>query len=131
MPQSAVQLYIVDDEPSICTAYSRLARSANISPRAFPSVEAFMAADCPDENACVICDLRMSGRSGLDLPNLLLSAGRNLPVIFVTAHDTAQMRELAQNAGAAAFFRKPVDDQALLDAVAWALSSRPERKEPQ
>src|SRR5688572_20691598 len=128
MARAEIQLYIVDDEPAICTAYSRLARSAKLQARSFASVEEFMAADCSDENACVICDLRMTGQSGLELPALLSQAGRKLPVIVVTAHDTPEMRELAQNAGAAAYFRKPVDDQALLDAVAWALSGRPARK---
>lgn len=129
MPSSNIQLYIVDDEPAICTAYSRLARSAKLRSRCFASVEEFMRADCPDENACVICDLRMTGQSGLELPALLNQAGRKLPVIVVTAHDMPEMRELAQNAGAAAYFRKPVDDQALLDAVAWALSSQTDRKD--
>ena len=128
MARAEIQLYIVDDEPAICTAYSRLARSAKLGSRCFSSVEEFMRADCSDENACVICDLRMTGQSGLELPALLSQAGRKLPVIVVTAHDTPEMRELAQNAGAAAYFRKPVDDQALLDAVAWALSRRSERR---
>src|SRR3569832_1672528 len=123
MSAPAIQLYIVDDEPAICVAYTRLARSAQLLARTFSSVEDFMDADCPDENACVICDLMMMGRSGLELPALLRGRGRHLPVIFVTAHDTPEMRALAQGAGAVAYFRKPVDDQALLDAVSWALSN--------
>ncbi|HEY5705316.1 MAG TPA: response regulator [Terrimicrobiaceae bacterium] len=124
MRNSPVQVYIVDDEPSVCTAYARLVRSARMRPRTFESVEEFLRADLSDENACVISDVRMSGASGLELPVLLARAGRHLPVIFVTAHDTRETRDIAQRAGAAAYFRKPVDDQALLDAVAWALSIR-------
>jgi FixJ family two-component response regulator len=95
-------------------------------PQTFASVEEFMRADCPDDHACVISDVRMPGISGLELPGLLARAGRRLPVIFTTAHDTPETREIAQRAGAAAYFRKPVDDQALLDAIAWALSSSSE-----
>ncbi|HEY3901711.1 MAG TPA: response regulator [Chthoniobacter sp.] len=119
-----MQVYIVDDEPSICTAYARLARSAKMEPRTFASVEEFLRAECTDDNACVISDVRMPGISGLELPGLLRRAGRHLPVIFTTAHDTAETREIAQQAGAAAYFQKPVDDQALLDAIAWALGNR-------
>ena len=122
MSRHAIQVYIVDDEPSVCTAYTRLTHSAKMESRTFESVEAFMQADVSDENACVICDVRMPGKSGLELPELLVRAGRHLPVIFVTAHDTEETRAIAQRVGAAAYFRKPVDDQALLDAIAWALS---------
>ncbi len=90
--------------------------------RTFASVEDFLASGFSDTNACVISDIQMLGISGLDLPGLLTREGRRLPVIFVTAHDTPESRNRAQIAGAVAYFRKPVDDQALLDAVAWAIS---------
>ncbi len=81
-----------------------------------------MRSDIVDENACVVSDVQFPGRSGLELPALLGRAGHHVPVIFVTAHDTPETRELAQRFGAAAYFRKPVDDQALLDAIAWAVT---------
>jgi len=67
----------------------------------------------------------MPGGSGLELPTLLETTGRKLPVIFVTAHDTPETREHALRVGAAGYFRKPVDELALLDAIAWALQQRP------
>jgi FixJ family two-component response regulator len=124
MPPTPTQVYIVDDEPSICTAYARLVRSAKMQPHTFASVEDFLRSDFTDGNACVVSDVQMPGTSGLDLPSLLCRAGHHLPVIFVTAHDTPETRERAQRVGAAAYFRKPVDDQALLDAIAWAISNQ-------
>jgi FixJ family two-component response regulator len=124
MPRPPIHVYIVDDEPLICTAYARLARSAKMVPRTFSSVEEFVGTEISDENACLICDVAMPGMSGLELPVLLARAGRQLPVIFITAHDTPATRQLAHQAGAVAYFRKPVDGEALLDAIAWALSSR-------
>ena len=121
MPTLPIQVYIVDDEPSVCTAYARLVRSAKMAPRTFASVEDFLGSDFSDENACVISDVQMPGASGLELPALLERAGHRLPVIFVTAHDTPETRDTRATLGAAAYFRKPVDDQALLDAIAWAL----------
>ena len=82
-----------------------------------------MRAEVSDENACVVSDVQFPGKCGLELPVLLGRAGHTLPVIFVTAHDTAETRDLAQRFGAAAYFRKPVDDQALLDAITWAISA--------
>jgi FixJ family two-component response regulator len=124
MPNAPIRIYIVDDEPSVCTAYARLVRSAQMQPQTFASVSEFLSAEISDENACVISDIQMPGISGLDLPHLLLKAGHRLPVIIVTAHDTPLTRAHAQSAGAAAYFLKPVDDQALLDAIAWALGGK-------
>lgn len=124
MPNPPIKVYIVDDEPSVCTAYARLVRSAKMQPRTFASVEDFIRADFTDENACVVSDVQFPGRSGLELPVLLDRAGHHLPVIFVTAHDTPETRDLACRSGAAGYFHKPVDDQALLDAIVWALSGR-------
>ena len=124
MPNSPIQVYIVDDEPSVCTAYARLVRSAKMQPHAFASVDDFLRSEICDRNACVISDVQMPGTSGLDLPGLLHNAGYRLPVIFVTGHDTPESRARAQHVGAAAYFRKPVDAQALLDAIVWALSEQ-------
>lgn len=83
-----------------------------------------MRSDFEDENACVVSDVQFPGKSGLELPVLLGRAGHRLPVVFVTAHDTPETRDLAMRFGAAGYFRKPVDDQALLDAISWAISGQ-------
>jgi FixJ family two-component response regulator len=126
MPTASVQVYIVDDEPTICTAYARLMRSARMRARTFASVQDFLRSEISAEHACVICDVQMPGLGGLELPALLAEAGQKIPVIFVTAHDTPETRELAQQTGAAGYFRKPVDDQALLDAITWAVRCQPD-----
>jgi FixJ family two-component response regulator len=124
MTNPQIEVYIVDDEPMLCAAYARLVRSAKMHPRTFGSVEDFIKSDFSDENACVLSDIQMPGTNGLELPGLLARAGHRLPVIFVTGHDSAETRDQAQKLGAAAYFRKPVDDHALLDAIEFALSSR-------
>jgi FixJ family two-component response regulator len=121
MPTPPIKVYIVDDESSVSTAYARLIRSAKMQPETFASVDDFLRSNFSDEHACVVSDVQFPGRSGLELPVLLGRAGHHLPVIFVTAHDTPETRDQAQRSGAAAYFRKPVDDQALLDAITWAI----------
>src|SRR5436190_11750722 len=103
MLNCATRVYIIDDEESVRAAYARLVRSAHMEPKTFASVDEFMQANTDDENACIVSDVWMPGHSGLDLPRLLTDAGRSIPVIFTTAHDTEDTREIAHRAGAAAY----------------------------
>jgi FixJ family two-component response regulator len=64
--------------------------------------------------------MRMPGMTGLDLQKELASRKIKIPVIVVSAYDDASIRGLAHEFGAVAFFKKPVDDQALIDAIHWA-----------
>jgi FixJ family two-component response regulator len=121
MSDPMIHVYILDDDPLICNALSRLVRSAKMQPRAFTSVEDFMRSEILDENACIVSDVRFPGTSGLDLPLLLAQAGHQLPVIFLTGDDTSETRNRAKRLGASAYFRKPMDDQALLDAIVWII----------
>lgn len=122
MPKLPIQVYVVDDEPSVRRAYARLLRSAGMEPTTFATVDDLLASTLATHDACIVSDVRMPGSNTLELPTLLAESGRKLPVIYTTAHDTEEMLEAAQRVGAAAFFRKPVDDQALLDAITWAVA---------
>ncbi len=64
------------------------------------------------------------GVTGLDLQKELAFRKIRIPVIGVSAYDDAPTRDLSRALGAVSFFRKPVDDQALLDAIWWAISGR-------
>jgi FixJ family two-component response regulator len=122
MQKPSLLVYVIDDDASVRIALERLMRSAGLEVAGFDSVETFFDQADPERRACIVADVRMPGTIGLDLPGLLLEKGWHDPVIFVTADDTEEMRRLARVAGAASFFHKPVDDQALLDAIHWALS---------
>jgi FixJ family two-component response regulator len=76
----------------------------------------------------MIVDIRLEGKSGLELQDDLRAAGSDLPMIFITGFDTAETRDRAKEAGAAGYFRKPVDDQALLDSIHWALAKQSKEK---
>ena len=114
--------YVIDDDVSVRKAFGRLLRSANLDVEMFSSAEEFLSSPKQKENACIIIDIRMPGLSGFDLQQRLSSEGINIPVIVISASDDVQIRERARELGAIAFFRKPIDDQALLDAVWWAIS---------
>lgn len=115
-------IYVIDDDASVRKAFGRLLRSADLDAETFPSAEEFLSSPKQKENACVIIDIRMPGLTGFDLQEKMALEGIRIPVIVISAHDDEETREHAKELGAVGFFRKPVDDQALLDAIWWAIS---------
>jgi FixJ family two-component response regulator len=122
MVKKQSKVYVIDDDESVRKSLARLLRSANLDAEAFSSPEEFLLRARQEENACIIADIRMPGSTGFDLEQKLTFHGIRTPVIVLSASDDAQTREHARRLGAVAFYRKPVDDQALLDAVWWAIS---------
>jgi len=127
MAAKQAMVYVIEDDASVRRALERLLRSAGLEVRAFANAAAFLKAGCRAENACVVADVCMQGMSGLQLQRELQQAGSPLRFIFVTAQDTEETRAEAIRAGGAALFVKPVDDQALLDAIHWTLSLSADR----
>jgi len=121
-------VYIVEDDNSVRKGLSRLMRSADLPAQEFATAEDFLAKVDSHEPSCVLLDLTMPELSGLQLQAELNKRRLDLPVIVVSARDDSDTREMARRFGARYFFRKPVDDQALIDAIQWVLTS--EQKNP-
>jgi FixJ family two-component response regulator len=124
MTKEETMIYVIDDDESVRKAFKRLLRSVNFDVETFSSAEEFLKGQMPNKNSCIIIDIRMPGLTGFDLQRKLAAQGVQIPVIVISASDDAQVREQARELGAVAFFRKPIDDQALLDAISWAISQR-------
>jgi FixJ family two-component response regulator len=120
-PNSAV-VYVVDDDPSICTALGRLLQTADLASETFPSAKAFLAHPVSDQPACLVLDLRLPGPSGLELQQALSQAGRKLPIVFITGHGDVPSTVRAMKGGAVDFLQKPFNDEDLLDCVRRALA---------
>ncbi len=103
---------IVDDDASMRNSTRRLIRSFGLRVEAFASGREFLDSGCVTETACLILDLRMPGMDGLELQCLLASANHRIPIIFVTANESNDEQRRATQAGAVAFLRKPVSEQA-------------------
>jgi len=116
-------VYVIDDDESIRKSFKRLFRSANLNVETFSCPDEFLACSIQHQNACILLDIRMPGATGFDLQQKLSQSQISLPVIVVSASDDIQIRETARRLGAVSFFRKPVDDQALLDVIFWVISS--------
>jgi len=120
--ETSQTIYIVDDDESVRVALTRLFRSSGRTAIALSSVEELLRCNGLKSACCIVADLRLAGADGFAIPGELRHIGINLPVIIVTAHDTEKVREQARRAGVVAFFHKPVDDRALLDAIDWAVA---------
>ncbi len=103
-------------------------RSADLEAVAFASADDFFQSDSETTNSCLIADAKMPASGGLDLLSRLRKERIGIPVIVVTAHDDPKTRKDAEDAGAIGYFRKPVDSEALLEAITWALGPREAKK---
>ena len=115
-------VYIVDDDAMVRKAIQRLINSTGLDTLTFATTEEFLNSEIREEAACLVTDVKMPRLTGLELQQRLISAGYNLPVIFITGFDNEEIREKVKRAGAVGYFSKPIDDGALLDSIKWALS---------
>jgi FixJ family two-component response regulator len=122
MSNADSSVLLVDDDPEFRDSVARLLRTVGLHTREFSSVPDFLKADPPEGPTCLVLDVRMPGRSGLDLQRDLAAANKQLPIIFITAHADVPMTVQAMKGGAIEFLTKPFRDQDLLDAVEAGLA---------
>jgi FixJ family two-component response regulator len=115
-------VFVVDDDQSVREALSGLIRSVGLAVETYASAHEYLRRQPQQSPACLVLDVRMPGLSGLDLQRELANQGREIPIIFVTAHGDIPMTVKAMKAGAAEFLSKPFRDQDLLDAISQALA---------
>src|SRR5690242_13005793 len=120
---------IVDDDPSLRDALSSLLRSVGLRVEVFGSAPEMLQAPLPEVASCLVLDIRLPKRSGLDFQTELINSNIKIPIIFITAHGDVPMSVRAMKAGAVDFLTKPFRDQDLLDAVANALERDRKRRE--
>jgi RNA polymerase sigma factor (sigma-70 family) len=108
---------VIDDDPEFRDSVARLLRTVRLETRQFSSVSDFLKSDPPGGPTCLVLDVRMPGRSGLELQRDLAAMNRQLPIIFITAHADVPMTVQAMKGGAMEFLTKPFRDQDLLEAI--------------
>ncbi|HEV2731356.1 MAG TPA: response regulator transcription factor, partial [Terriglobales bacterium] len=115
-------VFVVDDDPSVRRAIKRLVESVGLQVEVFASPQEFLQAWRRDVPGCLVLDIRLPGKSGLDFQRELAEANITIPIIFITAHGDIPMTVRAMKAGAVEFLTKPFRDQDLLDAIQLALA---------
>ena len=119
---------VVDDDESVRESLPDLLRELGFEVEAFSSAEEFLASDCIGQTRCLILDIAMPGMSGPDLQRELARRGREIPIVFITAHKDETVRPRLLEQGAVECLFKPFSDTALLEAVNAAL--RQKRNDP-
>ena len=115
-----VRVAVVDDDASVCKALARLMAASGIFTSIYSSAEAFLADEEAREPDCLILDIELGGMSGLDLQHALSTQGRELPIVFITAHEEPELAEQAARLGCLAYLRKTDPGHAVLEAVGRA-----------
>jgi FixJ family two-component response regulator len=113
---------IVDDDPSVRKALRRLCKSVGYDVNMFDSSESFLNASVADTTDCLILDVHLPGKSGLELQQELVSADTTCPIVFITAFEDDRARRTAFEYGALGFLGKPLDVDHLLQIIDRALS---------
>jgi FixJ family two-component response regulator len=121
MNANAPVVFLVDDDPSILKALTRLLGAEGFETRPYSSATSFLDEYNANLPGCIIMDLAMPGMNGLDLQNRLAASGRVRPIIFITGQGDIPSSVRAMKAGAVDFLTKPFDDDALLSAIRLAI----------
>src|SRR5262245_43765881 len=116
-------IVVVEDDASMSQAIERLLHTEGFVAVMMSSAEAALEADAARIADCLILDIHLPGMSGFDLYRRVTESGKDLPAIFITAHDERANREEARRMGASSYLPKPFSGRALLDAVTCALRS--------
>jgi len=119
------QIYIVDDDESICRALSLLLSTYGFAVRTFASAVEFLNSVLKHAPGCLILDVHMAGMDGFALQQKLNGNSFRLPIIFMSADKNLNLsKQYLQSAGAIGFLQKPFNDQALIDLINVALEKK-------
>ena len=112
---------VVDDDEAVRRALSRLIRSLGFEAEEFASGEDFLANVATRTPDCVVLDLHMPKVGGFEVQARIAESRLHIPVIVITGHDSPETRARALGAGASAYLCKPLDGQALKEAIRSAV----------
>lgn len=116
------QVFIVDDDESVCRALSILLGTYGFTVDIFTSAEEFLRVVPNTVSGCLLLDIYMPVLDGWETQKRLLKSGSSRPVIMMSANKNGGLNEKAIKAGAIGFLQKPFNDQVLIDLIRIALA---------
>lgn len=119
--QNSETIFIIDDDKSVRRSLSLFLQSFGYQVETYESAEEFLETEKFDGVGCIILDVNMSGKSGLELQEELIKTGSGLPIIFITGKGNIQMSVNAVKKGAVNFLEKPFGDEEILHAISEAI----------
>lgn len=121
-PSPNPTVFVVDDDRQMRESLCALLETIGFTVNAFSAPGAFYRFYEPEMAGCLLLDIRMPRQTGLELYEKLLSEGKRLPVIFITAHADVSTAVAAMKSGAIEFLEKPFDRDTLVDRVQKAIA---------
>ena len=118
--QTGRSVLVLDDDPSVLKGIGRLLKAHGFLAELFDSIEAFHDRANLSEALCLVLDINLNGKSGIELRRQIASSGASLPVIFITAIDNDATRTSALEAGCVDYLEKPFAAKSLIDAIVRA-----------
>ncbi|WP_426614413.1 response regulator transcription factor [Bradyrhizobium sp. McL0616] len=119
--QKKTLISCIDDDVAVRDGIAAFLDASGFDTEFFLSAEEFLKTGRLEYTSCLITDVMLGGMSGLQLQERLISSGRNIPIIIITAFPDDWTRTKALNAGAICFLEKPVRAEDLLAAIDLAL----------
>ncbi len=110
-------IHLIDDDEAVRASLALLIGTVGLRVQTWSDPQAFMSSFDREGIGAIVLDVRMPGISGLTVLDSLIAQGVDQPVIMLTGHGTVELCRRAFKAGAAEFLEKPVDDEALLEAL--------------
>ena len=129
VPEAKPTVLVIDDDQLLREALGRLVRSVGLDAKLYASVPEFLDAGRPNAISCLVLDVRLPGKSGLDFQRDLVAADIHLPIVFITGHGDIPMSVQAMKRGAIEFLTKPFRDQDFLEAIELGLGRDRARRE--
>jgi FixJ family two-component response regulator len=116
-------IYIIEEDTGVREGLCRLVRSAGLEARPFGTTDQFLAEVESPASGCILLDITPPAAGSAGLQRALRARDIQLPLIAISARHDAATRRRARALGSCFFMGKPVDDQALLDAIEWAIET--------
>lgn len=117
MPVIKRQIYVVDDDESVCRALKLLLVNHEFQVWTYNSVEDFFSAVPNSAPGCLILDMHMPGLKGWEAQERLSKSGSKRPVMIMSADQNDELKEKASTRGAAGFLQKPIDEQEFINSI--------------
>ena len=122
-------IHLIDDDEAVRSSLALLIGTVGLRVQAWSDPQAFVAGFDRQAIGAIVLDVRMPGISGLTVLDTLVAQGVDQPIIMLTGHGTVEMCRRAFRSGAAEFLEKPVDDEALLEALQAAVRQHVKSRE--
>jgi two-component system, LuxR family, response regulator FixJ len=115
---------LIEDDEAVLHSLRLLLQSRGFAVTGFKSAEAFLASPQERSATCIVSDVRLPGKSGVDLQRMLAARGVETPIILITGHGDIAMAVTAMREGASDFIEKPYDAERLIATIERALATK-------